>query len=151
MTPAGQSLMPASHPLAALARHLGVPRLSPNAEGACAVILEDGLTLDLQILQACDELRLTLPLGQPDPARRDALLAEALLANTLLASHSSRHLAWEPETGQLVMCQTLDLEPVVPAALERDVDDFITAGRTLRQQLQQAGVFQPCPSEGSIS
>lgn len=122
---------------------LDVPGLAPNADGACAIRLADGLELDIQVLAACEELRLTLPLGQPDPAHLTHVLTEALLANSLVASSSPHHLAWDSRTQRLVLCQSLRFDQVSPSLLKQDLDEFIAACRTLRLQLQQDGLLQP--------
>ncbi len=128
--------------LAALARHLGLPRLTLNADGACAVRLADGLDLDLQVLTVAEEMRWTLPLGQPDPAHMASLLAQGLLANTTLASTTPRHLAWEAASQRVVLCQTQSLPSMSPDTLGQDLDTFVAACRSLRAELQRDGVFQ---------
>lgn len=127
--------------LSTLAPLLGLSNLALNADNACAVLLLDGLDLDIQVLDACGELRLTLPLGEPALHARDATLAEALLANALLASASDRHLAWEADNERLVMCQTLRFESLAPDALRDAVNEFIETSRALRQDLQRSGMF----------
>lgn len=129
--------------LSLLADGLGLQRLDLNPDGACAVRLQDGIDLDIQVLEHCEEVRLTLPVGEPDPGRCHEVLAEALLANALLASMSSRHLAWEGSSQRLVLCQTLRFDQVSPSLLRQDLDEFTAACRALRRQLQQDGVFQP--------
>ncbi len=128
--------------LAAIARHLGLPRLTLNADGACAVRLTDGLDLDLQVLPIAEEVRWTLPLGQPDPAHVASLLAQSLLANTTLASTTPRHLAWEAASQRIVLCQTQPLSALTPDTLGQDLDAFLAACRSLIEELQPDGVFQ---------
>ncbi len=128
--------------LAAIAHHLGLPRLTLNADGACAVRLTDGLDLDMQVLPIAEEVRWTLPLGQPDPAHVASLLAQSLLANTTLASTTPRHLAWEAASQRIVLCQTQPLSALTPDTLGQDLDAFLAACRAVRAQLQQDGIFQ---------
>ncbi len=128
--------------LTLLARHLGVPRLAVNEDGACAVRMPDGVDLDLQVLPAVEEVRWTLPLGRPDPAQAVRLLLEGLVANTTLAGTTSRQLAWEMPTERIVLCQTLRFDEISPGTLGPDLDAFVATCRSLREQLQQEGVFQ---------
>ncbi len=125
--------------LQALARCLGLPQLMLNADGACAVRLSDGLLLDVQILAACEEVRWTLPLGQPDPAHLAAVLAEALAANHLMGRKVPRHFAFETERGSLVLCETLRLEQLSCTSLRDDLDHFLEACRQTRQEVHRAG------------
>lgn len=134
--------MSACEILSLLAAHLGVPRLPVNTEGACAVRLADGRDLDIQVSDTRDTLWLTLPLGSPEPARRDALLAEALLSNTVLATTSSRHLAWEQQTQRLVFCMTLRFDEVLAAGFEQDFQDYLRTGQDLREEMRRAGVLR---------
>ncbi len=127
--------------LACVARHLGLPRLSLNGDGACVVRLADGLDLDIQLLPVSEEMRWTLPLGQPDPAQVVPLLLECLLANTALASTTPRHLAWESGSEHVVLCQTQPLCQASPDTVGQELDAFIAACRAIRAQLQQDKVF----------
>lgn len=128
--------------LAALARHLGLPRLGFNEDGACAIRLKDGVDLDIQVLPVCEEMRWTMPLGRPDPAHLVALMMECLLTNTTLASTTHRHLAWEVGSERVVLCQTQLLATMSPDTAGEDLDAFIAVCRTLRMQLRQDGIFQ---------
>lgn len=128
--------------LSLLAAHLHVPRLSLNTDDACAVRLADGRDLDIQVSDNRDTLWLTLPLGSPEPARRDALLAEALLSNTVLATTSSRHLAWEQQTQRLVFCITLRFDEVLAAGFEQAIQNYLVTGQDLRKEMQRAGVLR---------
>ncbi len=128
--------------MVAVARHLGLPRLSLNADGACAVRLSDGMDLDIQVLPVCEEVRWTLPLGHPHPTQVIPLMLESLLANTTLASTTQRHLAWEAGSERIVLCQTQHLASVSPDTVGEELDSFIAACRTIRTQLKQDGVFQ---------
>ncbi len=128
--------------MVAVARHLGLPRLSLNADGACAVRLSDGMDLDIQVLPVCEEVRWTLPLGHPHPTQVIPLMLESLLANTTLASTTPRHLAWEAASQRIVLCQTQPLSALSPDTLGQDLDAFLAACRAVRAQLQQDGIFQ---------
>lgn len=128
--------------LSMLASHLGLPRLFFNEDGACAVRLADKVDLNMQVLPSAEEVRWTLPLGQPDPAHVVPLLLEGLVANTTLAGTTSRHLSWEMPTERIVLCQTLRFDEISPATLGPDLDAFIATCRSLIEELQRNGVFQ---------
>ncbi len=79
--------------LAAMARHFNLPELTLNPDGVSAVLLPPGVDLHIEVLPGCDEMRWTMPLGQPDLACRALVMTEALLANAVLASFTHRHFA----------------------------------------------------------
>ncbi len=135
--------MTESHLFSLLSACLKQAGLRPNDEGACAVLMDDGMDLDIQVTGLTEELRLTLPLGQAAAGDRRSVLLQALMSNSLLANTSNRHLAWESSRGRLVMCHTLRFDQIEAANFCQHLEEFSTACRALRQQLAHAGIFQP--------
>jgi hypothetical protein len=129
--------------LLSLAECQGLDQLALNEQGACAVRLANGLTLDVQVLQACDEVRWTLPLGHPEPARMATVLAEALVGNHLLARQTCRHVALEAERNLLVLCETWRLDQLTPGFLGEHLEQFVAACEQTRERVHESGALSP--------
>lgn len=132
--------MTSDHVLALLAAGLGLPGLTLDAQRAATLAYSDGMVLDIQLLDACEELRLTLTLGKLDAAGRHAALLDALATNFALACASPLHLAWEAEQQHLVLSQTLRFDQLEAAGVAERLQHLLTAARNMREQLQQARV-----------
>jgi len=108
---------------------LGLPDLAFDADGDCALTIDDTLQVDISFLDEEDALLLVSPLGSPaDPLPAD--LAEAMLdANFFWRGTGGATLGLDRETRMAVLVETVPLAGQHPAALRDRLSDFVTVAR----------------------
>ncbi len=118
-----------------LARHLGMAPPALDAQGACGLVLDGDLSMELQVLPALGELRLAARLGEADSDNLQGILLGALLGNLAVSEVGRPHFGFHPASRALALCQVLPLEALDGAALATALRCVADAARATRVQL----------------
>jgi hypothetical protein len=121
--------------MADLASLLGLHGLHISSAHPCRLHSGKDVNVDMELMDADQQLRLTSTLGPALLADEAHLYSVLLLGNLLLSEHGKPCLAYEPTTGSIALTQVLDLVDTDARQLESAIDLQATLCREMRKRM----------------